>query len=170
MPKPPRKTTNKRTTKKRTLPPKANKKSTSTTPAREETAVAPDDVVSDVTAPEETPTTPSPEELDVQPAESCAPPTPNPVSDRAATVVRQLVDSYFGQGNTSQEEFDKILGALSAGHQPCVAEKGGNTRFEIKVFTQKFDRSDVQKDVTRRDGVVLNLARRLSDANLFKGG
>lgn len=104
---------------------------------------------------------------DTQPDEAYDPPIERAVSAKARLSVTQLVESYYGKAGTTDAMIDDVCAALAKGYQPCVVVGTGNTRFDLKVFPVVFDKADVSKDANRNDGVILNIARRLSHSRLY---
>lgn len=94
--------------------------------------------------------------------------TPLTLGASAKKTLQRLAASYLSaEGYTAAVEAE-VVAAIEKGSQPCVVKGTGNTKFEIKVFPKTFVRSDVTQDIPAgRDGVVMNLARRLADVNLI---
>jgi hypothetical protein len=91
-----------------------------------------------------------------------------PLSGAAKRYVAQMVAGYVSVDGFTKEVEDTVLNAIAAKKQPCVVKGAGNTKFEVKVFDKTFDSSNPAGDIpAKQDGVVLNLSRRLADANLL---
>ena len=90
------------------------------------------------------------------------------ISAAAKRQAGQMVAGYLSLEGYTKEVEQTLLSALEAGEQPCVVVGSGNAKFELKIFRQPFNRADVSNDIpAKRDGVVMNVSRRLADANLL---
>lgn len=112
---------------------------------------------------------PTSDTLEPEPARKETPAAPRkPVSAAAKRYAGQLVAGYLSSEGFTPEMEQELVAALEAGHQPCVVKGSGNTKFEFRVYPQPFNRAIIADDVpAKRDGVVMNVSRRLADANLL---
>jgi hypothetical protein len=102
------------------------------------------------------------------PAKSTKDTSNHPISAAAKRYAAQMIAGYITRENYDKSVEKQVLDALAAGQQPCVIKGKSNAKFEVKIFDKAFSRADLSSDVIpTRDGVVLNVARRLADANLI---
>jgi len=115
-----------------------------------------------------------PGEADIAPeVPEDAPPAPRAEPFRRVTLapsakklLARLASSYLTAAGYSGAVEDSVVAAVESGKQPCIVKGSGNVKFAVKVFDQAFCRGAVAQDVPAgRGGVVMNLARRLADAN-----
>lgn len=113
----------------------------------------------------------TPEASSVEPPAGTVPlPTPAgaALTPSAKKLLARLAASYLTSAGYAGAVEDSVVTAIESGKQPCIVKGSGNTKFEVKVFDQAFCRDVVARDVPAgRGGVVMNLARRLADANQY---
>ena len=117
-----------------------------------------------------------PAEIEVEvvaaPVEKVAPAKIQNVAARAVSAAAKRHAGQMISGDLSGENYGKdveqsVVTALERGEQPCIVKGEGNTKFELKIFTKIFNKADLSSDVSRADGALVNVSRRLADANLL---
>jgi hypothetical protein len=130
------------------------------TSAGEQPPAADEKVAEDmtVTAPSPEPTVPAPTSTSALRA----------ISPATKKVAAREISGYISAERYDKDTEQAVLTALAEGRQPCIVKGEGNVKFALKIFDKIFYRGDLSSDIPRkRDGVVMNLSRRLADANLL---
>ena len=89
------------------------------------------------------------------------------VSSAAKRHAGQMISGYLSSENYGKDVEQSVVAALECGEQPCIVKGEGNTKFELKIFPKIFNKADLSSDVSRADGALVNVSRRLADANLL---
>lgn len=89
------------------------------------------------------------------------------LTPRSKTAAGHIVAGYITAEAYTKDVEREVVGAIESGKQPCIVRGSGNTKFALKVFDTPFAVNDVKQDVVKSKEVVLNIARRLADVNLY---